>query len=80
MFVIAFGDLSVSRAMVFDGIVALWRVRSQLKMQSGAEGWNNENIAGVATVLKDDHCDSCMVIAESTGYQKSTFIVFCLMI
>ncbi len=40
----------------------------------------NENIAQVATVLEDDHRTSCRMIAESTGYQKTSFTTFYLMI
>ncbi len=57
----------------FDGIAGLWRVRSQLKTQSGRPRTmkTNENIAQMAAILKDNHHASCRMIAESMGVPKT---------
>ncbi len=65
-----FGDSFVSRATVF-------RWQSQFVVDEELiedEHWkigNNENMAQVAAVLKDDHCASCTMISDSTGILKT---------
>ncbi len=84
MFVKVFGDSSVSRATTFRWHSRFAVAEESIKdaEQSGRLGTmkTNENVARVATVLKDDCHASCRMIKESTGYQKPSFTAFCLMI